>query len=259
MSQRGDEVTPLPRRLEALGVGFSSRDPLPGAGGAAVALEGGGTLRVYTHDGPDLTGFAVSILRERAAAPVEAAVFLCEPEGEERDARTALRILRFTRLLEEGVMPHGDTLHVLAEFQSVDKGAHIQHHVDVRKCGFTDASALKLTLVSTDTIKNYFMVHSAFVPGVNAIYDELLQERGQEIVWLALSPVTGVERATPRELTAALATRTAIVIALELADGTVRLAPPPDVAVELAQIRGLYVVVDQPDLAPGVRRPADSA
>ena len=50
---------------------------------------------------------------------------MSEPEGDERDARTGLRILRFVRLLEEGKIPRSDKLHVLAEFISVEKGAHV--------------------------------------------------------------------------------------------------------------------------------------
>ena len=143
---------------------------------------------------------------------------------------------------------------MLAEFQSVDKGAHIQRHVDVRRCGFDDEHALRLTLVSTDTIKNYFMVHSAFVPGANSVYEQLLQEQGQEIIWLRFDAPPGVEHVTMRELAFALADRRAVAIALELKDRTVRLAPAPDEPVPCAHIAGVYVVADQPDLGPGARR-----
>ena len=86
------------------------------------------------------------------------------------DPRVALRVLRFVRHLEEGRVKRGDRLHLLAEFVSIEKGAYIQQNVDVRKCGFADEDCLKLTLVSMEQIKSYFLVHSAFVPGVARTY-----------------------------------------------------------------------------------------
>jgi hypothetical protein len=246
MSQRGDEVTPLPRRLERLEIGIDVRDPLPGFAGRKLPLERGGHIRIFTHEGPDLVGFAANVLKD--LAPVEAAVFLCEPEGAERDARTALRILRFTSLLEQGKVPHGDDLHVLAEFQSVEKGAHIQKHVDAARCGFAHESCLRLTLVSTDTIKNYFMVHSAFVPGTDEIYLRLLEERGQEVMRVHLDASLSVERVTMRILRRALARRHAIPIAIELTDRRVLLAPAPDEVFATKDVAGVYVLVNEPGL-----------
>ena len=247
LSAREDMATPLERRLENLNVGFNVDDDLPGSGGRKVALERGGKLTVYTHAAPDLSGFAARVAREME--PVNAVAFLSEPEGEERDARTALRILRFVGLLEEGKVPHGDKLHVLAEFISVDKGAHIQQHVDVRKCGFASESDLRLTLVSTDTIKNYFMVHSAFVPGVTQIYEHLLEERGQEIVRMRFDPPPGITHTTMRALQRALLPMGAVAIAVEMQDRGVILAPSVDRRIPANEITGVYVLADQPRLA----------
>ncbi|HEY4220702.1 MAG TPA: hypothetical protein VGO62_05150, partial [Myxococcota bacterium] len=247
LSSRGDERVPLARRLEELGVGFDPMGALPGIDGMHFALERGGTLHVYTHDGPDLARFAAKILRTRS--PVDAVVFLSEPEGTEQDARTALRILRFVRLLEEGKVPHGERLHVLAEFISVDKGAHIQQFVDVRKCGFKTEKDLRLTLVSTDTIKNYFMVHSAFVPGVTGLYESLLEERGQEIVRLKLQAPEHLKVTTMRALQKSLLRFGAIAFAVELKDRTMLLAPPCDQPLVAAEITSVYVIADQPTVA----------
>ncbi len=180
--------------------------------------------------------------------PVSAVVFLSEPEGDERDARTALRILRYVRLLEEGKLPHGEQLHVLAEFISVEKGAYIQQHVDVRKCGFHHENDLRLTLVSTDTIKNFFMVHSAFVPGVTGIFESLLQERGQEFVRMRFDPPAGLQTTTMRAIKRALRPLGCIAFAVEMDNRDVLLAPPGDAPLAAADIRGIYVIADQPRL-----------
>ncbi|MBI1944622.1 MAG: hypothetical protein HYS27_02940 [Deltaproteobacteria bacterium] len=244
VSQRGGERVALTRRLEQLGVGFDARDPAPGADGRSFALERGGRITIYSHDGPDLSGFAARVLAR--IPPVEAAVFLSEPEGDERDARVAMRILRFARLLEEGKVPRGASLHVLAEFLSIEKGARIQGHLDPRSCGFTDASCMRLTLVSTDTIKNYFMVHSAFVPGVVDLYEMLLEERGQEIVRFTFTPPAhGPSTTTIRALQRALAPSGSIPFAVEMADERLFLAPPASYPLTVSDIRGVYAVSDQ--------------
>jgi hypothetical protein len=250
LSARGDERTPLARRLERLGIGFFEGDEMPGSKGRAFELEHGGKVTIYTHVGPDLTSFAARV--HAKLPPVEAAVFLSEPEGEERDARTGLRILRFTRLLEEGKLPRSDTLHILAEFISVEKGAHVQHHVDARKCGFKSIDDLRVTLVSTDTIKNYFMVHSAFVPGVTQIYEHLLEERGQEIVRLQFAPPAGHTHVTLHALQQAVTPLGGIPFALETKSGVV-LAPPPHRTFAVNDVTGVYVVADQPHIAARVK------
>lgn len=253
VSQRGGERVPLGRRLEELGVGFDARDALPGTAGRGFDLERGGRITIYSHDGPDLSGFAARVLAH--GKPVEAAVFLSEPDGEERDARVAMRILRFVKLLEEGTVPRGDSLHVLAEFLSVEKGAHLQGHLDPRTCGFADPSGLRLTLVSTDTIKNYFMVHSAFVPGVVDLYETLLEERGQEITRLRFAPPAGAPATTTiRALQRALAPLGAIAFAVEMADQSLLMAPPAAHPIPVADIRGIYAVVDLTESARGMQR-----
>ena len=253
VSQRDGERVKLGRRLEQLGVGFDARDALPGAVGRSFDLERGGRITLYSHDGPDLSGFAARLLESKE--PVEAAVFLSEPDGEERDARVAMRILRFVKLLEEGKVPRGGSLHVLAEFLSVEKGAHLQGHLDPRSCGFADASGLRLTLVSTDTIKNYFMVHSAFVPGVVDLYEALLEERGQEITRLAFTPPAGAPATTTmRVLQRALAPMGAIPFAVELSDQRLVMAPPAAHPIPVAEMRGIYAVFDLSQAARAANR-----
>jgi hypothetical protein len=232
----------LRRRLETLGVGFVADVPLPGQLGQCFGLEQGGPLTIYSHDAPDLARFAAR--RLQALAPVEAVVFLSEPSGGDRDARTALRVLRFVKLLEENRVPRGAGMHLLAEFVSVDIGTYIQRHLVVRKCGFALEDVLRLTLIAKETIKSYFMVHSAFVPGVSDIYSRLLEERGQDIVRFPLAQSsTTPATVTWRALCQALLPREAIPIGLETVHGTI-LAPQADRAFAAADVRGVYAIAE---------------
>lgn len=242
LSSRGDDRVPLGRRLASLDVGIDAHDPLPGVFGRRVALPRGGSLQVFSHDAPDLARFAVERLREGPS--VDAVVFLCEAEGTDRDARTAMRVLRFLRMLEEGSVPRGERLHLVAEFLSVDKGTYLQRHVDVRRCGFASVDDLRLTLIARETVKSYFMVHSSFVPGVSAIYDELLEERGQDVVRFAWQPDPAVAAVTWGALTEALRRRSAIAIALERADRSITMGLDSDAVIASADIAGIYAVAE---------------
>ncbi len=252
ISHRLGESVPLKTKLTALGLGIEPDDPAPGVAGKSFDLQRGGKVVVHTHEGSDLARFATQVLAGQA--PVEAVVFLNEPDALDRDARVALRVLRFVRHLEEQRLPKGASLHLIAEFHSVEKGAYIQQNVDVRRCGFTDEDCLKLTLVSTEQIKNYFLVHSAFVPGIAHIYDELLQERGQEIVRILPPMPTAGETAqttTFADLRASLADLPCIPIGLERATG-VTLCPPPHERMRLDEVKGIYVVGDAARLGPSI-------
>ena len=225
-----------------LNVGYSADDPVPGKLGQCFPLERGGQLTVYTHDAPDLSRFAAGRLQQMPA--VEAVVFLSEPSGGDRDARTALRVLRFVKLLEENQVPKGQGMHLLAEFVSVDKGLYIQRHLDVRKCGFHSEKDLRLTLIAKETIKSYFMVHSAFVPGVSDIYSCLLEERGQDIVRFPLVPTAETPTTTTyTALCQALLPRQAIPIGVETTTGTV-LAPTDDRVFACADVKGVYAIAE---------------
>ncbi|HEY1098432.1 MAG TPA: hypothetical protein VGF99_05875, partial [Myxococcota bacterium] len=232
----------LARRLAELRVGIDSDDPLPGRAGRVMSLPSGGTLRVFSHDAPDLAAFAAEQLR--ALPAVEAAVFLSEPGGDDRDARTAMRVLRFLRRLEDNSVPRGARLHLVAELLSVEKGQYLQQHVDVRRHGFENDGDLRLTLIAKQTIKDYFMVHAAFVPGVSAIYDELLEERGQDVVRLPVSSSSSSSLVTWAALSRRLQAKKAVAIGYERMDGAVVLAPAPTTTLRLDELAGIYAVAE---------------
>ncbi|UQA57892.1 hypothetical protein [Polyangium aurulentum] len=247
LGERGDERMPLGERLASLGIGLEGGLLPPGKEGITVPLEHGGKVTVYTHKGPDLASFAVQCAAKGGA--VGAAVFLSEPDAVDRDARTAMRLLRFVRALEHGEVPRGERLHLLAEFASVAKGEHVRRLVDAKRCGY-GADRLRLSLVSTERIKNYFMVHSAFVPGVTALYDEILAEEGQEIVRLEPPTEMRVEglRVGFGQILEALEPRQCIALAVETADGRVMLNPARGEAFALGEIRAIYALAESRDL-----------
>lgn len=251
-------------RIRSLGVGLEGDEPMPGKTGRILPLESDGTLQLFTTDRPGLGDFAARCLMTEG--PVDAAVFLSEPESEDRDARSTLRLLRFARALETGLAPRGERLHVVAEFVSLARGRNVQSHVRQGHCGFVEPGRLRLTLVSTELIRNYFMVHSAFVPGVIDLYQELLVEAGQEIIRLDYHPqtmgelVSSAETSRPllyTDLQRLLLEKGALFLAAELTTGEVVLNPPWDDEVNPHFLLAVYVLMDGEHRARVLRRRAE--
>lgn len=238
LSARPDAVTGIDTRLSSLGLGFE-RGERPGAAGRTAELERGGRVTVHTHEEQDLTRFVVGVL----GAPVDAAVFLSDPESVDSDARTSLRVLRFARALADGTVPRGERLHLLVELHSLERGEQLRHQVSARRCGFGRDGALDLTLVSTDQIRSYFMVHSAFVPGVTMLYDRLLGARGMELARLP-APGDSDEEVTMGALYEAFAPRRALPFALQRTDGSVVTNPGPGERFAIRDIAGVFVIAD---------------
>lgn len=256
LGERGDEKMPLGERLASLEIGIASDDPLPGHAGRTFALDQDGQVTVFTHQGQDLATFAAECSAK--GNPIGAVVFLSEPDAIDRDARTTMRLLRFTQALEKRKVCRADKLHILAEFMSVQKGEHVRSLLSAERCGFESPEDLRLTLVSTERIKNYFMVHSAFVPGVTGLYDEILGEDGQEIVRLDLDKQLAghlKDEANFDQIREVFASRQVIPIALERhaprsATGNVEiiLNPEPDCRFALSEIRAIYALAESRDL-----------
>ena len=167
----------------------------------------------------------------------EAVVLLAEADAVDSDARTMLRMMR----LAERLLSRDESVpHVLAELASVSKGERARAQLQGERAG---REPPRVTLVSTEQIRNYFMVHSAFVPGINEVYSQLLGERGQDLVRLPLRTTRPVRLA---EIRRALAERGMIPIAFELESGEVALNPPADRA--FSDARAVFAIGDvEPD------------
>ncbi len=228
---------------------------IPKAGGRC-AIEGGGTLAIERCERDELSEVAA----ERAAV-ADAAVFLADAGATDSDATVSMRVLRFANALRRGsektteielwpddreraqdrtAMP----LRLLVELDSRHRGAQLEGHLG----GGMSQAETELVLVSTDQIKNYFMVHSAFVPGVTSIYERLLGSRGQEIVRLPVAWLPDShESFTFGGLRAALAGRGCIPIALSL-DGELLVNPPCARPLKRADLEAIYAVADMDSL-----------
>lgn len=201
-----------------------------------AALDRGGRLEVRSDPHGDAMETALTVLETER---FEAVVLLAEADAVDSDARTMLRMMR----LAERLLSRDESVpHVLAELASVSKGerARAQLQGAFERAG---REPPRVTLVSTEQIRNYFMVHSAFVPGINEVYSQLLGERGQDLVRLPLRTTRPVRLA---EIRRALAERGMIPIAFELESGEVALNPPADRA--FSDARAVFAIGDvEPD------------
>lgn len=193
-------------------------------------LARGGTLRARTAPHGDAMETALEVLAE---GTVEAVVFMSEPEAADADARTSLRLLRLGEhlLAQDGPAPH-----VLVELVALAKGERARAQI-----GDAFARAGRrppvITLVSTEQIRHYFMVHSAFVPGVHDVYADLLGARSQDLVRVPLLAPTTLRMGEARR---ALAERGMVALAFERASGEVVLNPDPHE--DCAGVQAIYAI-----------------
>lgn len=171
---------------------------------------------------------------------LDAAVYLSEPRAADPDARTGLRAIRLAQAFHARRCAHSKRVALLVEMQSEDKGDVLRH--DVRKVAPEAESWLRLTTLSTERIKNYFMVHSAFVPAVTRVYDELLTERGQEFVRLQWPGSEG--EIAYGQLSHALSERGMVPIGYERTADRVVVGPAADERIALDDLRAIFVIGD---------------
>jgi hypothetical protein len=174
-----------------------------------------GRLEVHFAVRGDAMDRALDLLRE---GDTEAVVFLAEPDAADPDARTALRLLR----LVDDLLAHPDRAvpAILVELMEMPKGERVRRQAEG---AFLRAGRRppRITLVGTDLVRNYFMVHSAFVPGIHSVYSDLLSARGADLHRLPLD----VEAAETGAMRRALARRGLVLMAVESHDGRVTVHP----------------------------------
>lgn len=185
----------------------------------------------------------------RGGGPYDAIVFLSDPEASDPDARTSMRVLQLSSRIERGDVPVAERLHVLIEVASPSKGTLVAPRLERLRKGRTQ---LRTTLVSTQVLKNYFMVHSAFVPGLPAVYEELLNAHGQEFIRLRVTQKWPARPVYFRELLRRLARHRLTPLAVELRDGTLAISPhPDDPPFDGAEITAIYAVGDTATMSRG--------
>ncbi len=219
----------LERWLDALRYGLE----IPGlAAGVSRSIPGGGTLTVSTYEGPDRTGFAENALDAHGA---DAVVFLSDADAPDPDARVALQALKLVRAAGRAGHLEGRPMHLLVELEAAHRGESLRREL-VTVAG--PGADLRVTRVSTEEIRSYFMVQGALVPGVIEVYESLLGAPGQELVRLPVESRDDAEIpfAAIRD---ALVARRCLPIAIEWRDGSLEANPRHDRRVRPSAVTAL--------------------
>jgi hypothetical protein len=232
------EESKLGRWLDALRYGLDA----PGlAAGSTWRSPGGAAVTVSLYEGPDRTGFAEDALEHGA----DAVVFLSDADTSDPDARVALQALKLVRAATRAGYLEGRPLHLLVELAAAHRGESLRRDLALVAGAAVD---LRVTRVSTEELKSYFMVQGALVPGVVELYESLLAAPGQELVCLPVrSPDT---TAIPfGAIRAALTAKRCLPIAIELRDGRLESNPRHDRQVRPAELASIYCIANAEALA----------
>lgn len=232
------EEDELDERLRPIPLRWTERTGDLDEDGLSVPGRDWGSIRVFRARGSSLGRAAVE-LADRLGE-LDAAVYLSESRAVDPDARTSLRVLRLAQHLTE--RPAGCTrrISLVVEMRSEDKAEVL--HVDIAKIGPAVARHVRLTTLSTERIKSFFMVHSAFVPAVIEIYDELLSEHGNE--FLRFDWPGGEGHVVYAELVRALHDRRVVPLGIELDGGRVVVGPEPRSEIDLSRLTGVFAIGD---------------
>jgi hypothetical protein len=212
------------------------------------ALENGGSLRVVLDD--------TSVVAERAARFAEdadAVVFLSDGREQDADAHTLLRVLRFAAALGH----EGPELRCLVEVEGLADPEPVQAKLRLI------SRRLRPVFLSTERLTRYFLVHSAFVPGVSAIYDALLSTRGESLVRIPLASRPDDARGlTFDALIETFAPLGCLPVAVEVSTSNgeeVLVNPPGDLRLERRVVSGVFALADRSRLEELLRRRTSEA
>lgn len=209
----------------------------------ARTLENGGTLRVETEDSSAVPEHAA-----RLAERSDAVVFLSDRRERDADAHTLLRVLRFAAALGH----EGPELRCLVEVEGLADPEPVQKKLRLL------SRRLRPVFLSTERLTRYFLVHSAFVPGVSAIYDALLSPRGDSLVRIPLRPRPDDARGlTFDSLVETFAPLGCLPVAVEVItkDGEdVLVNPARELRLERRVVSAIFAVADRSRLEELLRR-----
>ncbi|MCU0675825.1 MAG: hypothetical protein MUE69_23905 [Myxococcota bacterium] len=212
------------------------------------ALENGGSLRVVLDD--------ASVIAERAARladDADAVVFLSDGREQDADAHTLLRVLRFAAALGH----EGPELRCLVEVEGLADPEPVQAKLRLL------SRRLRPVFLSTERLTRYFLVHSAFVPGVSAIYDALLSAQGESLVRIPLASRPDDARGlTFDALIETFAPLGCLPVAVEVSTPTgeeVLVNPSRDLRLERRVVSGVFALADRSRLEELLRRRTSEA
>lgn len=212
------------------------------------ALENGGSLKVVLDD--------ASVIAERAARLAEnadAVVFLSDGREQDADAHTLLRVLRFAAALGH----EGPELRCLVEVEGLADPEPVQAKLRLL------SRRLRPVFLSTERLTRYFLVHSAFVPGVSAIYDALLSARGESLVRIPLaSRPDDVRGLTFDGLIETFAPLGCLPVAVEVSTPNgeeVLVNPPRELRLERRVVASVFALADRSRLEESLRRRTSEA
>jgi voltage-gated potassium channel Kch len=231
-----------------------------GRGDNCVALEREGEVRVVVRafeGDPAADRSLLSVPEaEHSLEETDAVLFVADGSwGTDRDAKSALGVLKLLGLLREDPDRLRPGMRVVGEVQEAGKGDLLEHRLRALRRSLatngeiTDRSAI----LSTEKLRHYLLGQEVLVPGVAKLYEELLRETGDEVVKL----VPPGERCFPAgpeisfpELAGSLARRRLILLAVEIAgpDGSQACVNPapgaPGHRVKPEELTGLFCLGD---------------
>lgn len=215
-----------------------------------------GRLQLFSAAG-DLLGDALThpLLDH---APLDVVVLIADRQEVDPDAGTALTLLRLLELHRDGCLFTSARFRVVAEVLSAPKGELLERRLGLK-------SSAPVRLVPTQQMRSYFLVHSAYVPGLDRIHLELLTPRRQDFCQLQLSSEPREELSFDELLTQmASASPPVIVFALKLADdheqpGLVLNPEAGDSKIKFypSQVEALYAVGETEHLPLGDHEPQE--
>ena len=228
---------------------------LPGGGTRPHVRARGATVRVLHADWSD----AGSLLRNPALdlARTDAMLFLPRDPADVTDGLVALDCLRIAEFGASGVVALRPGFRVVALVRDPLKSDLLEARLD--EIAGPGAEA-RFTVVSSERLRNHFLVQNLFVPGLNAVLLEMLGASGQHLARLVPRTPDGAPRGDfdPWDLARYLyAAHRVVPVGIERLGASGRadaILDPAELAagrrIAWDAVRALYVLGEVPGLRP---------
>ena len=188
------------------------------------------------------------------------------PGDPDPDARTALGLLKLVRLQQEQAFTPRPGHRVVCEVQSSEKAMLFASRFGQPAPG-QNQRCLPVAIVPAEKLRNAILAQSVFVPGISAIYRELLSDTGQEICKLLMNePEEPEARWDFTRLLHTLHQRDGLLLLAVELQGPDDLHPrvvvnpgrkDPDYRFRAGHVRGVYAIGDKGTLSVASERCED--